>query len=48
MRYSEMIAKEKQRAQRHGDLPGGVRDLQMPKPIWIFGALIALLLLTAS
>jgi len=48
MRYSEMIAREKQRARRRGDLPGGVGDLHLPKPIWIFGALIALLLLTAS
>ena len=48
MRYSEMIAKEKQRAQRRGDLPGSVRDLHLPKSIWIFGALIALLVLTAS
>ena len=43
MRYSEMIAREKIRARKHGELPGGVRDLRAPRHLW----LIALAVLVA-
>ena len=47
MRYSEMIAREKTRARRQGELPGGVRDLRRPRHLWLIAltALVAIYIL---
>lgn len=46
MRYSEMIAREKTHARKHGELPGGVKDLRQPRFVWLsaLAALLAILL----
>ncbi len=45
MRYSEMIAREKTRARQRGELPGGVSDLSLPRPVWIIAIGVILILL---
>ena len=52
MRYSEMIAREKIRARHHGELPGGVKSLDLPrilanKGIWLIAGVLLLAFLSA-